>query len=420
MKKIYYMFVLPLCMGIVLSIVGSCKNDDDPSPLTLVSAVTDGGVDLISSTATSIPVNAVVILTFDKDIDTGSATAYSTSIKANDVNLVGDIVVEGAIVTLKTTQPLNMGTSYTVSITPELIAMDGAPADPTEFSFASFGHLDATPPQSDQQLSYFPFSGVMKDVKGIHSPLTQDVRNLTYAKDRFGFDGSAGEFNGSTSIVEIPSADQYMANRSITMSVWIKASSTKDGQFIMGLAAWKGFHTELSADWSTLRVVTQFAESGGKSDSDDITFSGNGLTNQNGGWQGCIVNKEILPVGGVGATYFKDKWVHIVYTYDRTSQLNTLYLNGEKVVENDYGLWPTTDLKYTISGVTFAGNMTGGGNKLALGFIQGSQNRIITDGWADPEDIFSNHFKGLMDDLRIFKVALTTAEVTTLYNSEKP
>jgi len=414
------MLVIPLFIG-MLTILLYCKKDDEPSPLTLVSAATDLGVDLNSSTmATDIPVDASVIITFDKDIQVGSATAYSISLKEKEVNLVGEIIVEGAVVTIKTMEQLNMGTTYTVSITPELLAMDGAPAKASEFSFASYGHADAIPPQSDQQLSFFPFSGSMKDVTGIHSPTQGDIRNLTYSKDRFGFEGSAGEFNGSTSIVEIPMADQYMANRSMTMSVWIKADPSKDGHFIMGLAAWMGFHTEISPDWSSIRVVTQFAESGGKSDSEDISFSGTGLTKDNGGWQGCLFNKEVLPAGGVGDVYLKDKWVQLVYTYDANSQLNTLYLNGEKVVENDFGLWPVTDLKYTITGVRFAGNLTGGGNKLALGFIQGSQNRIITDGWADPDDQFSYHFKGLMDDLRIFKVALSPAEITALYNAEKP
>ena len=32
----------------------------------------------------------------------------------------------------------------------------------------------------------------------------------------------------------------------------------------------------------------------------------------------------------------------------------------------------------------------------------------------------SNHFKGMLDDVRIFHVALTETEVQLLYNSEKP
>jgi len=58
--------------------------------------------------------------------------------------------------------------------------------------------------------------------------------------------------------------------------------------------------------------------------------------------------------------------------------------------------------------------------EMALGFIQASGNRIITDTWADPSDPTNNHYKGLMDDLRIWKAALTATEITALYAAEKP
>ena len=420
MKNKKYLLAFTIVMGMMLSFITGCKKDEEPAPLKLVSAATNLGVNLyVSTMPTDIPVDASVVLTFDKEINAATATAYTTSLKANEINMIGEILVVGATVTLKTLSGLDMGTTYTVSITPALEATDGAPATATEFAFKTFGKATVAPPQSDKQLSYFPFSGNMKDATGIHSPLNEDIRNLSFSKDRFGFDGSAGYFNGSTTLVELPNADQYMANRSMTVSVWIKADASKNGQFVFGLAAWKGFQCEISNDWSTIKMVTQFAESGGVSDSEDISFAGTGLTKDNGGWQGCTFNKQIAP-GSVGTVYLKNKWVQMVYTYDANKQLNTMYLNGEQVVQNSFALWPTTDLKHTISGVRFAGNLTGGGNKLALGFIQGSKNRIITDSWADPDDTFSNHFKGLMDDLRFFKVALTQAEITTLYNAEKP
>jgi hypothetical protein len=58
---------------------------------------------------------------------------------------------------------------------------------------------------------------------------------------------------------------------------------------------------------------------------------------------------------------------------------------------------------------------------LAFGFIQGSENRTVTDDWANPIGTpDNNHFKGLMDDVRIFHAAFSAADVTTLYNAEKP
>jgi len=283
------------------------------------------------------------------------------------------------------------------------------------------GKSGYVPPQSSNQLSYFAFNGNVDDKAGNHTPADADVRDLTFASDRHDVEGKAGEFNGSSTIVEIPNAEQYMLDNSLTVSVWIKASSTKDGHFVLGLAGWKGFHLEIATDWSWVKFANQYAVAGGLTDAEDNWFPGTGETNMNTGWQGWTFQEDVLPHGGgVGTKYFKDKWAHVVCTYDAATKLATMYINGEKVKQHDFNLWPVGDPKKATTGVTFDGNLGGGGNKLALGFIQGSENRIITDDWANPADLGSNHFKGLMDDLRIFKVALTPEEVGTLYADEKP
>lgn len=277
------------------------------------------------------------------------------------------------------------------------------------------------PPQANNQLSYFNFNGNVDDKVGTHTPLEEDVRALTFADGRSGAAGQAGDFNGSSTIVEIPNAHMYMTHNNLTLSVWIKANSTKDGHFVLGLAGWKGFHLEIATDWSWIKFANQYAVADGLTDSEDNWFPGTGQTNMDTGWQGWTYHENVLPHGGgVGTKYFKDKWAHVVCTYDAATKLATMYINGEKVKQHDFNLWPVDDPKKETTGVVFDGNLTGGGNELALGFIQGSENRIITEDWADPADIGSNHFKGLMDDLRIFKVALTAEEVSKLYSDEKP
>lgn len=273
------------------------------------------------------------------------------------------------------------------------------------------------PPRSEHQLSYFAFSGNMKDANGLNTPPAINVRNLTFGKDRFGRSESAGEFDGMTTIVEIPNGNHYMMDNDLTLSFWIKANSTKDGQFVLGLAGWKGFYFNISNDWSSVKLTTQYAFPGGDSESEDILFAGTGETKDNGGWQGYTFQKEI--VNGVGDAYLKDKWAHFVCTYEATTRLSTMYINGEKVMQTDFNLWPTDSPKINTVGVSYDGNLTDGGNNLALGFIQGSNNRIISEDWADPADLYSSHFKGLMDDLRIFSVALTEADVAKLYADEK-
>jgi hypothetical protein len=127
--------------------------------------------------------------------------------------------------------------------------------------------------------------------------------------------------------------------------------------------------------------------------------------------------KEVT--GGIG-TIFKDKWAHVVCSYNKTTKVGTMYVNGEKTREWDFDMWPDGAAKKGATGVKFAGNTTGGGNNLALGFIQASGNRIVTDTWADPSDPANNHFKGLLDDIRFFSTPITETEVSLMYNSEKP
>lgn len=422
MKQLRLILRMVLVTGVMAVFLQRCKKDDKaPEPLKVVSVVTELGVALDGATAaTSVPVNASVIVTFDKEIDVSTGNASSIAIIANGVNVPSTITVNSTAVTLKPNADMATGTDHTVSVASTLKATDGAPATVAEFTFKTFGRANVVPPQSSNQLSYFSFSGNMNDAAGTHTPVAADVKNLTFTTDRFGFAGLAGNFNGETTLVEIPNGEQYMANNSLTLSVWIKASSAQDGQFVLGLAAWKGFQLELASDWSWVKFATQYAQAGG-SDSEDNWFPGTGLTKDNGGWQGWTFHKNVLPYGGgVGTTYFKNKWAHVVCTYEASTKLATMYLNGEKVKQHDFNLWPVNDARRTVSGVKFAGNLTGGGNKLALGFIQGSQNRIIPDGWADPANPFNNHFTGQMDDVRIFKVALTATEVTTLYTAEKP
>jgi len=142
-------------------------------------------------------------------------------------------------------------------------------------------------------------------------------------------------------------------------------------------------------------------------------WNGNGKTKDNGGWQGVNVSKE-AQVG----SYFADKWAHVVCVYNSATKINTMFVNGEKVKEFDFNLWPDWDVRRKITGVIYNGNLAPG-NKLALGFIQARENRKLIPSWANYADKGSNHFKGLLDDLWIFSAALTDTEAVQLYNSEK-
>ena len=85
--------------------------------------------------------------------------------------------------------------------------------------------------------------------------------------------------------------------------------------------------------------------------------------------------------------------------------------------EQDFNLWLAGDAKTTVVGLKYAGNA--GNNMLAFGFIQDKNDPTLTDSWADYNNTSNNHFKGQLDDIRIFHKSLTDTEIRLMYNSEK-
>lgn len=424
MKKWKFLVAMVLVTGAVGLYLGGCSSSDSVSPLSLVSLATDGGTPLDGATAaTGIPLDATVIATFNKPVDAASATSTSVFLSVNGVTVAATINVVGAVVTIIPDADMPTGTNHVVNITAALKATDGATASAATFTFKSFGPPVVSPPQEANMLSYFDFNGGIVDATGAHTPGVSDaVTDITYVEDRFGFAGLAANFNGTTSIAEIPNGDGYMVGPSFSISFWVKANSAKQGHFVLGLAGWYGFQFEiLGGDWAAVdkgvKLATRYDLGSGATDAEDTWWNG-----QPNGWQGSTFAKDIPDPDGIGL-YFKDKWAHVVVTFNATTKVGSMYVNGEKTRSWDFNLWPTCTPPCKgpgVVGVKFAGNTTGGGNKLALGFIQASGNRIIPDAWADPSDPANGHFQGLMDDLRIWKVALTESEITALYTAEKP
>ncbi|HEY5826488.1 MAG TPA: LamG-like jellyroll fold domain-containing protein [Cyclobacteriaceae bacterium] len=266
-------------------------------------------------------------------------------------------------------------------------------------------------------LAHYTFENTTDDVTGSFDPVADDVIDISYVESHGDSSGTAASFNGQTSLIEIPNGNQFLAHNDFSIAFWIRASSEKRGHFVMGLAGPYGFHFEIdSAAWSAPYKYVKLTSSYNGVDStarEDQLWNGNGKTKDNGGWQGVNVNKE-EEIG----PYFADKWAHVVCIYNSATRVNTMFVNGEKVKEFDFNLWPDWDVRKKITGVIYNGNPVPG-NKLALGFIQARESRRLIPFWANYADTGSNHFKGLLDDLWIFSTALTDMEARQLYNSEK-
>jgi len=417
MKKVKLMMSWLLALAVMATLSNCGNDDDDPEAITL-SSLTAGSIDLNGATSpTNVPVDAVITATFSTDVDDATATESNITLTRDydDAELPLNISVDGNVVTITPEEDLGSGTLYILRIAGLESTEGESLGSAIERNFTTAGTFSPA-----GVVAHFTFEDNANDVVGSYDPTAGDVVDVTYVDSRKAAAGKAASFNGTTTIIEVPNADDFMSYDDFAISFWVKADGTENGQFVFGLGAWKGFQFEIAGDWAWVKLATQYDQGDGTTDSEDSWFPGNGQTKDNGGWQGWTFHKDVTASGGVGETYFKDKWAHVVVTYDAATKINTMYVNGEKVKEHDFNLWPNDSKKKNIVGVGYAGN-DAPGNELALGFIQARENRIVTDTWADyAHDDATNHFKGLLDDFRVFDHPLTATEVQLMYNSEKP
>lgn len=405
-------------MAVVMfaSIIISCKKDDESEAAFTLSALTANDIDLNGATSPSdVPTDAVITATFGAEVDPAAATATNVKLirDYDDAEIPVTVSGSGTTVTIDPTEELGTGTLYILQLGAGLASKGGQAFTATERNFTTAGTFSPA-----GALAHWTFEDTPEDIIGDFDPAEGGIIDVTYQPSRNENAGKAASFNGTTTLIEIPNGDQLMANKDFALSFWVNANSTKAGQFVMGLAGWYGFQFEIGGDWTSVKLAAQYDMGDGTTNAEDLWYNGSGETKDNGGWQGSTFNKDVTASGGVGETYFKDKWAHVVCMYNSTSKVGTMYINGEKVREFDFNLWPEGDKKKNTVGVKYAGNPAG--NVLAFGFIQARENKTITDDWADYANPANNHFMGLLDDVRIFGKPLSETEIQLMYNSEKP
>jgi hypothetical protein len=389
--------------------------DDEEDPELALTALTAGGIDLNGATSpTNVPTDATITATFSTNVDAASVSSSTVKLirDYDDAEMELDLSTSGSTVTITPAEELGSGTLYILRLESGIQSSAGKTLAAAERNFTTAGSFSPS-----GVIAHFTFENNTNDVIGDFDPAVTDATDVTYVDSRKAGAGKAASFNGTSTIVQVPNADDFMSYGDFAMSFWVKPTFTEGkGHFVLGLAAWYGFQFEIPDDYSWVKMAIRYEIPTG-TDAEDSWYPGNGETKDNGGFVGWTLNKDVTPPG-VGDTYFKDKWAHVVITYNKTTKVNTMYINGEPVKEHDFDLFPDANPKKGALGVKFAGNANG--NKLALGFIQGSENRIVADEWADPSITTNKHYKGLMDDVRVFNRPLTATEVLLMYNSEKP
>jgi hypothetical protein len=393
----------------------SCSKDDEgPTTFTLAS-LTSGTTDLNGATsAEDVSTDGAITATFNTDVDASTATTSNITLKRGFDSKPTDITVtsSGKTVTITPVSPMSGGATYILNIG-ALKSTNNVAFTPIERSFKTAGSF-----APDGVIAYYNFENNTNDVVGTYDPTASDVVDISYAASHNAAAGQAASFNGTTTLVEVPNASDFLSHKDFAISFWVKPTYIEGrGHFVLGLAAWYGFQFEIPDDYTWVKMAMWY-ELPNPLDyaGEDSFYPGDGKTKDNGGFQGWTINKNVTPPG-VGDTYFKDKWASVVVTYDAETKLNTMYINGEPVKQHDFDLFPDDNPKKNATGVKYGGNPAPA-NELAFGFIQARENRTVSDTWADPTDPANKHFKGLLDEVRIYNRAISAEEVELMYESE--
>lgn len=417
----------------------SCSDDDGAAPALSVTALTATGTNLATgseistdlntaSSAVDVPPDAVFNITFNKEVDASSATASTISISEGDNDVAADVSANGNTVTITPAEELTRGTSHTINISTSLKAADGGVFAGTTRTFTTAGRAPAVIPKEENLVVYVPFDGEVVDAAG-HAVLNEEV---TFAEDRFGNFEGAADFNGTTNYVGIEYGED-MSNPSTTVSYWMKLPSTEEyaahiGNTTDGVTQYVTFSIggnngtyhefnrftccDLGYDIDVLKYYTNHLNSGSAS-----TFAGSHIEMKNEGNPG---GDKIIEVDNIGWLEEQTgEWVHIVTSWDASSRKKSFYING--LPSTVYELTPSSEYALDDAVIDVAGIDAD---------ITNSKNLYLGSGvpyWATVEGDGITPFrgkpfafKGQMDDFRMFNIALTDAEVLTLYNSERP
>jgi len=422
-RKIVILSALFAVLALVA--INSCKKS---SPTALeVGTIMIGTIDLNGAVApTNVPVNPVITATFTTDVDPATATSGNITItqEYDGSSIPLTFSVSGAVVTITPQPPLANGSLYTLNISSGLKATNGEALTAINRLFTTLGAF-----LPSGAVAYWNFDGNADDQMGVYNPSTDGVTDIAYVTGRNGASGQAAQFNGTTSLIQIPDGDVLENSADFSLSFWMKDDTTaKRDQFVLGLAAWHGFQFEYNsniygtgdaAQIGQCKLGATYSISDGTSASEDLWLDGLGLTKDNGGWQGWTFSKNLVASGGTGVNgLLAQKWAHIVCTYDHATKLATMYINGEKMKQFDFNLYPSTDSRINATGMIYAG--TPGNNSLVFGFIQDKVDPTVPDSWADYNDPANGHFQGLLDDVAIYHSVLSQNLITQMYNSGKP
>lgn len=421
MKRKTIFYNAALIIAALAIVVTACKkenNDDDgPTSFTL-TALTAGSIDMNGATPpTDVPADPTIEATFSSSVDASTATSDNIIMTRDydDADIALNITVAGNKITIEPADGLGNGALFLLSFKSGLKSTDGTSLSTTDRSFTTEGTFVPA-----GQVAHWGFEDNPNDDVGTYNPAADGVIDLTYAESHSATAGKAAVFNGATTIVEIPNGDQLMETNDFTLSFWAKAEDIQRGHFIIGLAAFYGFQFELFSGMDGFKFpVTYNIPDADPATGGDFSYNGDGLTLDNGGWRGCTFNKPEEDMTSILA----NTWFHITFVFNSETRERRFYLNGDLVKIEDFDLWFDDDgepyPETGIDGLKYNGVEPSVYPILTFGFVHARIGTLWdTEPWGNYDSPDSNHFKGLLDDVRIFHKTLTDQEISLMYDSE--
>lgn len=259
-------------------------------------------------------------------------------------------------------------------------------------------NIDADDPstvKTENLVAYFPLEsesnavelgeGISYSKKAGAAGFVKGVRGNCYSNT------SAKSDNFSYLDFALADKNPFKTIGNFTISAWIKASHNYDGApAVISMNGGDG-------GMGNLDVMLE----GGKNvDSLDVKFYL--FNDKSSAWKGQDVR-----ISNAGFT--TDKWFHFVCMYDSATSEMKLYANGQFV---------TSSIRYS-DGVQTDGTQPLLGNH---GFKSDMKNLYFGAWWNNLDgthgDTWRSSFPGLLDEVRVWNVALTDAEVLDLYTKE--
>jgi hypothetical protein len=422
-----------------VAFIAACGDDDDGDPkagplnLTSVSAVgtNPNTGDPVTKTlgaggnTSGVPIDGVFTVTFSKDVDESTVNSTNFAITSGATAVPATVTAAGPVVTITPNADFTAEADYTLTLTSAIKGDDGGIFTQTTRTFTTAGG-----PLEDGLVAHFKFEDNGDDLTGDFN--ADNVIGVTYVAGRSTEAGKAASFNGTTSIIEIPNGEDLAVTENLTVSFWVKVNpdnkkadgTTQKGYFIMGFNGFRAFQIEMPGSRADTKMAATYSFDDNVKRGQDLWLDATGNT----GFVGWTYSQDLSGEGGLPA-YVDDKWAHFVYVYNNETKVGSIYLNGVLRKEQDFNAYPAghafkdhnaTGLGFnTTSDGTSTGTAVAGlGTHFALGFYCSSETTAFD--FATYSNVDHNHFKGLMDDVKIYHIAKTAAEVETQYNDEKP